>query len=187
VPPLSERIMFKNYQPDQIAEVAGELRTLYALVYAEPPYYEAESDASQFAERLAEQLQESAFLLTAAWDDDVLIGYMYGFAIRQQSSIWRTIFLSPDPGHHPEDWPYPVAFVSELLVHARYRRRGLARAMHDRFVTTRSEPEAVLLAHPDAIAAQAAYRHWGWYRVGTGRPFPGAPLYETLVKDLRSH
>ncbi len=185
--PLSERIVFQDYGPAQVAEVAWELQDLYAQVYAEPPYCEGESDVSQFAVRLAAQLQEPSFLLIAAWDHDVLSGYLYGFAISPQSPMWNSVFLSPDPGQHPHDWPYPVAFVSELLVHAGYRRRGLARALHDRFVAARSEPKAVLLAHPDATAAQAAYRQWGWYRVGMGRPFPGIPLYETLVKNLRSH
>jgi GNAT superfamily N-acetyltransferase len=187
VQPVGKRIVFRDYQPDQVAEVAEELCALYAQVYAEPPYFEGKSDVSQFSGRLAAQLQESSFLLTAAWDNNVLSGYLYGFAIHEQSPIWKTTFLFPDPGRKPQDRLYPVAFVSELLVHARYRRHGLARTLHDQFIAARSEPEAVLLAHPDATAAQAAYRHWGWCRVGRGRPFPGTPLYETLVKDLRTH
>jgi GNAT superfamily N-acetyltransferase len=182
---LGERIVFKDYRPDQVAEVARELRALYAQAYAEPPYFEDELDVSQFSGRLAAQLEEPSFLLTAAWDHDVLSGYLYGFAIHEQSPMWKTIFLFPDPDQHPQERLSPVAFVSELLVHARYRRRGLARALHDRFIAARGEPGAVLLAHPGATAAQAAYRHWGWYRVGRGRPFPGTPLYETLVKDLQ--
>ena len=181
---LNQRIIIRTYQPEQVPEVSRELRSLYADVYAEPPYYEAESDFINFSARLNSDVHEPSFLMITAWCDDYLAGYLYGFAIDRESSLWATVFLSPEPEQHVQDWTYPVAFVSELLVAAKYRHQGIARALHDRFLTARSEPKAVLLAHPDATDAQTAYRHWGWHRVGTGRPFPSAPIYDTLAKDL---
>lgn len=176
--------VIKEYQPAEVARIAGELRALYAVVYAEPPYYETEADVANFEARLAEQLQEPSFILIAAWDEGRLTGYIYGFAINSDSPLWANVFLSPDPGQNVQEWAYPVVFVSELLVAAGYRRRGVARALHDKFLAARDEPKAVLLVHPDATAAQSAYRRWGWYRVGVGRPFPDTPLYYTLLKDL---
>jgi ribosomal protein S18 acetylase RimI-like enzyme len=176
--------VIKEYQPAEVASIAGELRVLYADVYAEPPYYETESDVINFEARLAQQVQEPSCLLIAAWYESRLAGYIYGFAINRDSPLWATVFLSPDPDQHVQEWTHPVVFVSELLVAARYRHRGIARALHDRFLAARGEPKAVLLAHPDATAAQSAYRRWGWYRVGAGRPFPDTTLYDTLVKDL---
>lgn len=176
-----EHVVIKEYRPSQVVRVAGELRTLYADVYAEPPYYETEADVTAFTARLTRQLQEPSFLLIAAWDEDCLMGYIYGFAIDRDSSLWAMVFLPLYPGQCVREWTYPVVFVSELLVAAKCRRRGIARALHDRFVAARAEPKAVLLAHPDATAAQSAYRRWGWYRVGAGRPFPDTPLYDTLV------
>lgn len=177
-------VVIKDYQPGLIAGIAQDLQALYANVYAEPPYYETESDVRDFAARLTSQLREPSFLLVAAWDKDCLAGYLYGFTIDRNSTRWATTFLSTDHSQQPHDLTGPMVFVSELLVAAGYRGQGIARALHDRFLAARTEQEAVLLAHPDAAPAQYAYRRWGWYRVGAGRPFPGAPLYDTLMKDL---
>lgn len=179
-------VTFEEYNPAQVASISKELASLYGDVYAEPPYFETESEVADFSSRLLSQAQEPSFRLIAAWDQERLAGYIYGFAIKNGSPLWETIFLSPDPRCNVRGWTYPVAFVSELLVAASYRRRGIALALHDGFVTVRSEPKAVLLAHPEATAAQTAYEMWGWYRIGAGRPWPDTPLYDTLVKDLHS-
>lgn len=182
--PQGGRITFKEYGTGRVTAILKELRALYGDVYAEPPYYETESDSAEFASRLASQAQEPSFRLIAGWDKDRLAGYTYGFAITRGSPQWATVFLSPSPGSNVHDWTHPVAFLSELLVLASHRRRGIARALHDRFIIARGESKAVLLAHPEATAAQSAYERWGWYRIGSGRPWPGTPLYDTLVKDL---
>lgn len=183
---LNQRIDIREHQPAQVPQIARQFRSLYSDVYAEPPYYETESDVINFEARLTSDLHEPSFLMISAWCEDSLAGYIYGFSIDRNSSLWATVFLSPDPGQQVQEWTYPVVFVSELLVAAKYRRQGTARALHDRFLTMRGEPKAVLLAHPDAVAAQSAYRHWGWCRIGAGRPFPSTPIYDTLVKDLPS-
>lgn len=175
---------FVRHDLVQVVEISAELRSLYAEVYAEPPYYETAADAEDFESRLASQLREPAFDLVSAWDNESLAGFIYGFAIRRGSPLWETVFLSPDPRYAVQDWTYPVTFVSELLVSAHYRRRGIARTLHNEFIADRTEPRAVLLAHPEATAAQGAYKTWGWYRIGAGRPWPNTPLYDTLVKDL---
>jgi GNAT superfamily N-acetyltransferase len=177
-------LRFIRHDVDQVAGISRELRSLYAAVYAEPPYYETEADVADFESRLASQMREPAYDFVAAWDNQSLAGYIYGFAIRSGSPLWETVFLSPDPRHAVDDWIYPVTFVSELLVSAHYRRRGIAQTLHNQFIAMRTEPKAVLLAHPEAMAAQSAYKAWGWYRVGAGRPWPNTPLYDTLVKDL---
>jgi GNAT superfamily N-acetyltransferase len=179
-----QHVAFREYNLDQVGHIVAELRALYADVYAEPPYYETESDAVNFVSRLNSQSQEPSFHLIAAWDKERLAGFVYGFTIDPDSSLWATVFLSPDPERRIQEWIYPVAFLSELLVAVGYRRRGIARVLHDRFLAGRDEPKAVLLAHSDATAAQVAYKKWGWYRVGVGQPFSGTSLYDTLVKNL---
>lgn len=179
-----DRMAFREYGPERVASISGELRSLYRTVYAEPPYHETESDAADFVARLAAQAQEPSFRLIAAWDKEFLAGYIYGFAISRGSPLWSTVFSHPSSGATVHEQTCPVAFVSELLVAAGYRRRGIARSLHDRFLAARSESSAVLLAHPEATAAQSAYERWGWHRIGAGRPWPGTSLYDTLVKGL---
>jgi len=180
----SRELRFVRHDLTQLAGIFSELRSLYANVYAEPPYYETEADVVDFDSRLASQLQEPAFDLVAAWDNESLVAYIYGFAIRSGSPLWDTVFSSPAPQYPVAHWTYPVTFVSELLVSARYRRRGIGHTLHNQFIAERTEPKAVLLAHPEATAAQTAYKAWGWYRIGSGRPWPNTPWYDLLVKNL---
>ena len=86
--------VIKEYQPAEVARIAGELRAQYADVYAEPPYYETGSDVINFEARLAEQLQEPSFLLITAWDEGHLTGYTYGFAINRDSALWANVFMN---------------------------------------------------------------------------------------------
>ena len=90
-----DSIVTTDYQPGQVASITTELKALYADVYAEPPYYETESDVAKFADRLAAQLRESSFFLVAAWDENRLAGYIYGFAIDRHSSLWAKSFCLP--------------------------------------------------------------------------------------------
>lgn len=76
VKPRGDSIVTTDYQPGQVASITTELKALYADVYAEPPYYETESDVANFADRLAAQLRESSFFLVAAWDENRLAGYI---------------------------------------------------------------------------------------------------------------
>ncbi|GGR30517.1 hypothetical protein FHS38_004338 [Streptomyces netropsis] len=46
--------------------------------------------------------------------------------------------------------------------------------------------ERVLLnVHPDSKAAVAAYRAWGYRKVGDARPWVGADLHDVMLLDLR--
>jgi ribosomal protein S18 acetylase RimI-like enzyme len=75
--------------------------------------------------------------------------------------------------------------IIELAVAAEYRRRGIAKAMHDALLTDASEERVTLLVRPEAMPARSAYEHWGYAQVGTIRPWPEAPLYDAMVLDLR--
>ena len=161
-----EHVVIKEYRPSQVVRVAGELRTLYADVYAEPPYYETEADVTAFTARLTRQLQEPSFLLIAAWDEDCLMGYIYGFAIDRDSSLWAMVFLPLYPGQCVREWTYPVVFVSELLVAAKCRRRGIARALHDRFVAARTSPKRC--SSPIRTRPQRSPRTGGGGGTGSG-------------------
>ena len=61
---------------------------------------------------------------------------------------------------------------------------GVARSMHDEFLSRRSERRAGLLVLPNNFAAKPAYLKWGWSIIGVVRRVPEAPLYECMVKPL---
>jgi hypothetical protein len=66
-----------------------------------------------------------------------------------------------------------------------YRRRGIAKALHDALLVDANEERATLLVRPEAVPARTAYERWGYARVGAIRPWPGAPLYDAMVLNLR--
>ncbi len=179
-PPFS----FRDFGPAEVTAIVSHLRDLYAQVYAEPPYYEGPDDVADFVTRFAEQRREVGFRLTSGWSDGQLVGYLYGFTLDPRRDWWKTLLLHACPGESIEQLRKPTAFISELLVRADVRRRGIGRTLHRRFLASRTEQQALLLAHPDAHAARTAYSRWGWHKVGYGEPFPGAGSYETLVLDM---
>lgn len=60
--------------------------------------------------------------------------------------------------------------ISEIMVRKRWRRQGVARALHDELLADVDRERATLLAEPDNGPAQAAYAAWGWKKVAELRP-----------------
>jgi hypothetical protein len=75
--------------------------------------------------------------------------------------------------------------IPEILVRLPFRRMGVARSMHDEFLSGRKEQRTGLRVLPDNLAAKAAYLKWGWNTIGMVRPVPETLLYECMVKSLR--
>ncbi|MGI5148632.1 GNAT family N-acetyltransferase [Plantactinospora sp. CA-294935] len=167
-----------------VGEIVPALDELYAEVYAEPPYHEGLEEVRAFQDRLADHRHEPGFRLASMWQGDQLIGFLYGFRLEVDAPLWDSLLIR-SAGERAESPPLQLtAYVSELLVRAGFRRQGVARRLHDAFMSERPESQVALLAHPEAGPAQAAYAAWGWKRVGYGRPFPGGSEYETLMLFL---
>lgn len=121
------------------------------------PFYSRE----RFVDRLRGHLAAPGFELVTARLDQQLIGYMYGFSRMGEKFA-----------------------VCELMVRPGYRRRGIAKRLHDELLGARSEPSAELLVEKGNAPAQAAYRSWGWHKAGDRQPFADAPIYDVMVIEL---
>jgi ribosomal protein S18 acetylase RimI-like enzyme len=93
--------------------------------------------------------------------------------------------LTPVPEEMSRERRGRTFAIVELVVRTPWRRRGVARRMHDMLLSDRPEERATLTVRPDADAAQASYAKWGWRKVAQKtNPLPGNPVYDILIRPL---
>jgi GNAT superfamily N-acetyltransferase len=160
----------------------GRLVGVYLEVYA------AEGGEFYGEDRIRAQLVghmgAEGWELVAAWADSDLAGYAYGFPLQQGAQWWRGLLTPVDPAAIEETGSRTFA-LSELLVRAPWRGRGLGHALHDELLTGRREKRATLLVEQDNQTALAAYTRWGWEKFGKLRPgWAGAPELDALMLPL---
>ena len=153
------------------ATLSEELLASYLEVYAEAPYWETAKEVAEFAAEWPELLAEPGFRLALARTDaGELVGFALGHLLGANSAWWAD--MRPMPAAETtgrirvEDLTRSFG-VAELGVHRAWRRRGIARRLHDALLAGRSELPVVLWARTDAPGAQATYDRWGYQRLGT--------------------
>ena len=179
---------FQVLDGEAAARHLGELAELYAEVYVEPPYRWGHEHVVLFRERFAEQRRQGGFGLVEARAGSQLVGFAFGVTLRPTTPWWQHLLvLEPLPAAMTTEYPGRTFALVELLVRAPWRRQHIAKELHDRLLADRPEERATLSVLPVAAPAQLAYRQWGWKRVGQKRnPLPGAPVFDVLIKLLRS-
>lgn len=161
------------------------LRPIYAEVYAEPPYHDGPEEMARYlADGWEQRVRRPGFRLVVARTADEAIGFAFGRTLPPDTDWW-TGALDPVPAEVTTEWPGRTFGVNELAVRAPWRRRGVARAMHDALLTGRTEQRVTLLVRPEpeAAPARAVYSSWGYRALGRLRPHDGAPIYLVMVRD----
>ncbi len=182
-----EDISFRLADGGQAVRRTGELRALYREVYAEPPYAWGDEHAALFAERFQVQCRQAGFALVEARHATGLAACAFGVTL-QPSTPWWQHLTTTLPAEVTTERPGRTFALVEMLVRARWRRQGVARAMHDLLLGNRPEERATLTVLPAATAAQEAYATWGWHKVAQKRnPLPGSPLFDVLLLSLPNH
>ncbi|KKK06423.1 GNAT family N-acetyltransferase [Micromonospora sp. HK10] len=144
------------------------------------PLYNAE----RYRKQLAAHMPRPGWELVAAAVDCELVGYIYGFPLAPDTRWWDGI-QEPVPEGFTEETGRRTFAVSELLVRRAWQRRGIARALHDELMSSRTEERATLLVRPDNTIARRAYESWGWHRAARLKPaWDGAPTFFVLVRDM---
>jgi ribosomal protein S18 acetylase RimI-like enzyme len=159
------------------------LLDVYAEVYADKladPFF----SVPRYQDRLEAYASRAGFALAIGYLGDDVVGYALGFTLPQGSGWWRGLLEEIDPVLVTEDGRRTFA-ITEIMVREAWRRRGYAKALHDALLEGRPEQRATLLVLPDNAPAQAAYRSWGWYRIGGVKPFDDAPVYDAMVLDMK--
>lgn len=176
-------IELKRRTGAEAAEAVEELTGLYVAVYAEPPYGGGSIYARDaFITRTIRQASRDGFTLITAHDGGQLAGFSFGLPF--EAGSWWAGIVEPGP---PAELVEAEKFaVIELVVAPSHRGRGLSTRLLGELLAGRTEPYAMLLAHPQA-PARAMYERWGWRQVGTNRPRHDAPAADVLVLGLGGH
>ncbi|MGW3789584.1 N-acetyltransferase family protein [Micromonospora arida] len=181
---MIEGLQLRHYNADEANGILDQLVELYLEVYAGGGEFYSED---RYRRQLDLHMQRAGWEMVTATVNGASVGYIYGFPLPPETRWWEGIHEPAPPGFTEEDGKRTFA-LSELLVHPNWRRQGVARALHDDLVGRRAEPRTTLLAHPDNVTAQTAYRSWGWVKITKLRPnWENAPIFDVLVLDAGSH
>jgi GNAT superfamily N-acetyltransferase len=128
--------------------------------------------------------RQPGFTLVAARHGEYLVGYASGMPLRPATSWWRGL-TTPLPEDVTTEHAGRTFALTGLLVRASWRRQGIGRELHDLLLDGRKEERATLTVAPGAAAAQAAFRAWGWRKLGRTRGEDAdGPVLDLLVLDL---
>jgi len=161
---------------DAVASV-GELREIYAAVFSLPPYNEGPEMADKFVGWINEESRHPGFDLVAAYANDQLAGFAYGYTM--PAGEWW----------HKTDQPAPQGLkeankfaVMEWAVLPDQRGQGIGRRLLDELLAERHEPYAALTVNPKA-EARALYERWGWRHIASTKPGK-MPSMDVMVREL---
>lgn len=167
------------------AEVEVAFRLVYAEAFAEPPYNENETDVSAAFRRFRSQTRKATFRSTLARSlDGRPVGMAYGYPLGPQTGWWDQL-VEPVPEEMRREDGRRTFGLMELAVRGPWRRQGIARCLHDTLLDGIDAQRVLLNVHPESEAAVAAYRAWGYRKVGDARPWVGADLHDVMLLDLR--
>lgn len=178
--------------PDEVAveiydgpagALTDDLRALYTIVYAEPPYRDGPAGVAEFVAEWPELRNQPGFRLVVARTAGQLVGFGLGYVVDRASGWWAGIRLDLPSGDRADPVGSCVGDsfgIAELGVHPAWRRRGLASRLHEALLAGRGEPRVVLWVRADASAARATYARWGYRLL---RPVPDRPPYQLMCLD----
>ncbi|MGW2326674.1 GNAT family N-acetyltransferase [Streptomyces sp. NPDC001700] len=164
---------------------AEEAFTLvYTEAFAEPPYDKTSDSVESNFRRFRSQVRKATFRgALARTGDGEPVGIAYGYPLSPQTGWWDRLIVPVSDEARREDGQRTFGLM-ELAVRAPWRRMGVARRLHEAVLADGAEERVLLNARPDVEAAQAAYRSWGYRKVGDAHPWDGADLHDVMVLDL---
>ncbi|MBY8872327.1 GNAT family N-acetyltransferase [Micromonospora sp. PLK6-60] len=176
---MVENLRLRHHTASQAESMVAQLVDVYLDAHADDgPLYTAE----RYERQLAMHMPRDGWEMVTASIGDELIGYIYGFPLAVDTHWWDGIQGQVPDGFTNENG-HRTFGICELVVRRSWQRRGVAKALHDRLLTTRREERATLLVRPDNSAARRAYDSWGWQFIARLRPsWEGAPLFEVRTR-----
>ncbi|MGP3975504.1 GNAT family N-acetyltransferase [Streptomyces sp. 8N114] len=182
---LSESVTVERMDGSAAAAAEEAFTRVYAEVFAEAPYDETPESVAANFRRFRSQTRKATFRAALArTSGGEPVGIAYGYPLSPSTGWWDRLTTPVSDELRREDGRRTFGLM-ELAVRAPWRRLGVARRMHDAVLADADEERVLLNARPDVEAAQAAYRSWGYRKVGEAHPWDGADLHDVMVLYLR--
>ncbi|MBL1091767.1 MULTISPECIES: GNAT family N-acetyltransferase [Streptomyces] len=181
---MPESITVEPLDGPAAARSEPAFRLVYAEVFAEEPYGETSDSVQATFRRFRSQVRKATFRgALARTADGEPVGIAYGYPLSPESGWWDRL-LNPVPADVRREDGHRTFGLMEFAVRAPWRRTGIGRRLHETLLAGGSEERVLLNVLPEAKAAQAAYRSWGYRKVGEARPWEGAAPHDVMVLDL---
>jgi GNAT superfamily N-acetyltransferase len=183
--PPPDDLTLTQHDSAEAAKLMDELCDAYAEAYGAVPGEDMREKSSAFRGRATAALETANYSLLTARVSGRLVGFAFGYSLRPERGWWDG--LSPEPPEgFTEETGSRTAVLAEIEVRRAWQGRGIGRAMHDAFLSQRSEERATLTSNPKATDTHALYERWGWQKMGIVPGKPGAyyPEYVRFVSSL---
>ncbi|MGQ4389889.1 GNAT family N-acetyltransferase [Streptomyces sp. SAS_270] len=177
-------IQFAHYGHDMLDTIHATLVSVYAEVYADDIAKDPFFSVDRFEDRLKGQARPG-WEAVVAFDGGEAAGYAYGAPLPENAAWWRGM-VKPLPEKEIREDGQRTLALFEIMVRDPWRGTGLARRLHEELLAGRNEERVTLLVEPDHPNVKALYEEWGYQHIGDQQPFPDAPLYATMVRQLRN-
>ncbi len=167
------------------ARAEDAFRLVYTEVFAEPPYNETADDVAATFRRFRSQIRKTTFRAALArTEHGEPVGMAYGYPLGPNTGWWDQLTERVPDDMRREDGQRTFGLM-ELAVRGPWRRQGIARRLHATLLDGIEAERVLLNVHPDSKEASAAYRAWGYRKIGETRPWEGADLHDVMLLDLR--
>ncbi|MFK4269061.1 GNAT family N-acetyltransferase [Streptomyces milbemycinicus] len=182
----SETIAVERMDGQAVARAEAEFRLVYAEVFAEKPYEETPESIDASFRGFRSRVREAPFRgAIARTGNGEPVGIAYGYPLSPSTGWWDRLTTPVSDELRREDGRRTFGLM-ELAVRAPWRRLGVARRLHEAVLADTTAERVLLKTRSDVEAAQAAYRSWGYGKVGEAHPWDGADLYDVMVLKLRA-
>lgn len=174
-------VLYTRHGADAAAELMDQLCIVYADAYGELTGENTTVKADAFRDRATGALSARNYELVTAEASGDLVGFVFGYSLRQERDWFAGLDPQPEPGFTDERGGDRTVVLAEIEVRQAWQGKGIGHRLHDTFLAGRREERATLTANPAATETHALYKGWGWTQAGVIPGRPGAYYREYVV------